>query len=92
VSLGIVKNINYNEHIFNDVCSGQIYMAVTDGLWEAFNKDGEMFGMDRLQTLVGRHAQLSAAEISEKIIAELLAFRGESSLEDDVTFVIIKVV
>lgn len=92
VSLGIAKNIKYYEHIFNDVRSGQIYLAVTDGLWETFNKDGEMFGMKRLQALVRRHAQLPAAEISEKIMSELLAFRGESSLEDDVTFVIIKVI
>ena len=91
VSLGIVKNINYDEHIFNDVRSGQIYLAVTDGLWETFNKDGEMFGMDRFHGLIRRHAQLPATEIGEKIIAELSAFRGESSLEDDITFVIIKV-
>ena len=91
MSLGIFKKIHYDEHVFNDVRSGQIYLALTDGLWETFNKEGEMFGMQCVRDLVRRHAQLSASEISEKINTELSAFRGESSLEDDITYVIIKV-
>jgi sigma-B regulation protein RsbU (phosphoserine phosphatase) len=66
-------------------------MALTDGLWEAFNRDGEMFGKDRVRNLIRRFANLSAADISEQINAELSRFLGAKSPDDDLTFVIVKV-
>ena len=92
MSLGVVKEIKYKEQVFNEVRSGQIYLALTDGLWETFSPGGEMFGMDRVRDLIRRYADLPAAEIVEKILAELSDFRGQSSLEDDITFVIVKVI
>ena len=91
MSLGLVKRTAYEEHLFTDVQPGQVIMALTDGLWEAFNRDGEMFGKDRVCNLVRRYANLSAAEISERIIAELARFLGTKSPDDDLTFVIVKV-
>mgnify|MGYP001813841394 FL=1 len=91
MSLGLLKRTAYEEHLFNDVQPGQVIMALTDGLWEAFNRDGEMFGKDRVCNLVRRYANLSAAEISERIIAELARFLGTKSPDDDLTFVIVKV-
>jgi len=91
VSLGLVKEAAYEEHLFTDVQPGQVIMALTDGLWEAFNGDGEMFGKDRVRNLIRRFANLSAAEISERINAELSHFLGAKSPDDDLTFVIVKV-
>jgi sigma-B regulation protein RsbU (phosphoserine phosphatase) len=91
MSLGLVKGVAYEEHLFNDVQPGQVIMALTDGLWEAFNRDGEMFGKDRVRNLIRRFANLSAAEISARINAELSRFLGVKSPDDDLTFVIVKV-
>jgi sigma-B regulation protein RsbU (phosphoserine phosphatase) len=91
MSLGLVKGVDYEEHLFTDVRPGQVIMALTDGLWEAFNKDGEMFGKDRVRNLIRRFATLSAVEISEQINAELSRFLGVKSPDDDLTFVIVKV-
>ena len=91
MSLGLVKGVAYEEHLFSGVQSGQVIMALTDGLWEAFNRDGEMFGKDRVRNLVRRFANLSAAEMSERINAELSRFLGAKSPDDDLTFVIVKV-
>ncbi len=91
MSLGLVKGVDYEEHLFTDVRPGQVIMALTDGLWEAFNKDGEMFGKDRVRNLIRRFATLSAVEISERINAELSRFLGVKSPDDDLTFVIVKV-
>ena len=66
-------------------------MALTDGLWEAFNKDGEMFGKDRVRNLIRQFANLSAVEISERINAELSRFLDQKHPDDDLTFVIVKV-
>jgi sigma-B regulation protein RsbU (phosphoserine phosphatase) len=91
MSLGLKKKAKFEEHIFTDVKSGQIYMASTDGLWEAFNTHNEMFGKDRVRDLVRRFADLSAAEICERINAELSNFLEGKNPEDDLTFVIVKV-
>jgi sigma-B regulation protein RsbU (phosphoserine phosphatase) len=90
--LGLEKNNTYKEETYKDVKSGQIYLALTDGLWETFNHNREMFGMERVQDMIRRYAHLSAEEISKKIIADMVAFRGKERPEDDLTFVIIKVV
>jgi len=65
-------------------------MALTDGLFEAFNKDGEMFGKDRVRNLIRNSANLSANEITKRINRELARFLGDSSTNDDLTFVITK--
>jgi sigma-B regulation protein RsbU (phosphoserine phosphatase) len=91
MSLGLVKGVDYEEHLFTDVQPGQVIMALTDGLWEAFNKDGEMFGKDRVRNLIRRFATLSAVEIRERVNAELSRFLGVKSPDDDLTFVIVKV-
>jgi sigma-B regulation protein RsbU (phosphoserine phosphatase) len=89
--LGIEKNNTYTDEIFTDVKSGQIYLVLTDGLWETFNKTGEMFGLERVYDLVRRYAHLSAREISAKITEEATRFRGKERPEDDLTFVVVKV-
>ena len=89
--LGLEKNNTYHEETFADVKSGQIYLTLTDGLWETFNKDQEMFGMKRVHEMIRRHAHLSAEEISESITADLIVFRGKEQPEDDLTFVVVKV-
>jgi sigma-B regulation protein RsbU (phosphoserine phosphatase) len=89
--LGLEKKNTYHEETFTEVQSGQIYLALTDGLWETFNKDGEMFGMERVREMLRRNAHQSAEKISEKIIAEMIRFRGQVRPEDDLTFVVVKV-
>jgi len=91
MSLGLKKAVSYEEHRFTEVKPGQIYMALTDGLFEAFNSDGEMFGKDRVRELIRNSADLSANEITDRINRELARFLGDTSPDDDLTFVIVKV-
>jgi sigma-B regulation protein RsbU (phosphoserine phosphatase) len=87
----VKKKAEYEEYVFSEVKSGQIYMASTDGVWEAFNTNKEMFGKDRVRDLIRRFADLSAAEICERMKAELSNFLGDTHPDDDLTFVIVKV-
>jgi len=91
MSLGLKKSVSYEEHLFTDVKPGQIYMALTDGLYEAFNSDGEMFGKDRVRELIRNSADMSANEITDRINRERARFLGDTSPDDDLTFVIVKV-
>ncbi len=89
--LGVLAGTTYEEYMISDVKSGQIYVAATDGVWETFNAARDQFGKDRVREIIRRSAGRSAREISDELRAALEEFRGESSQDDDVTFVVTKV-
>ena len=66
-------------------------MVSTDGVWEAFNTSGEMFGKERVRKVISSCADLSAAEICDRMNVELSNFLGDATPDDDLTFVIVKV-
>ena len=71
--------------------NGSIIAIGTDGIWETFNRGGEMFGRERFRELLKTHADLPAAELLNTIFTEVDEFRGLRKSEDDLTLVIIKV-
>jgi len=62
----------------------------TDGIWEAANPAGELFGKDRLRWVLVEHAEESAAEIHAAVVAAVNAFRAAAPQKDDMTLVAIK--
>jgi serine phosphatase RsbU (regulator of sigma subunit) len=92
IPLGIYAEVDYEEYVETGVSTGYIILAATDGLWETKGKDGDLYGMDRLRALLRDNAHRSAAEISEVIRNTLAQFRGPTGQDDDLTFVIVKVI
>jgi serine phosphatase RsbU (regulator of sigma subunit) len=63
---------------------GDNVLLYSDGLVEAHDPKGEMFGFPRLKRLVGAHP--GGATLIESLLAELEAFTGEEwEQEDDIT-------
>jgi pimeloyl-ACP methyl ester carboxylesterase len=62
----------------------------SDGVWEARDAAGAMYGKARLFGVVRRHASRPAAAIVQAVVDDLRAFKGASDLEDDATLVIVK--
>lgn len=89
--LGVVPDAEYDEMEIEHVTSGQVLLASTDGVWEAQNETGEMFGKQRVQEIIRAHASESAAQISDAIRTAVEEFRGNRSQEDDITFVLVKI-
>jgi sigma-B regulation protein RsbU (phosphoserine phosphatase) len=90
--LGLVEGESYEEHVERGVRPGDLVLAATDGLWEAKGADDALFGMDRLRALLRANAHRSAEEISETIRQTLAEYRGPNEPDDDLTFVIAKVI
>ena len=88
--LGTFENITYDEQ-FVDLSPGDLFVLYTDGLVEAENKAGQMFGRKRLERCVRANAHLPAAELCAVIYAQMLRFSRESRLDDDTTIVVAKV-
>jgi sigma-B regulation protein RsbU (phosphoserine phosphatase) len=49
IALGFDKNADYEENKLENISSGDIFLLATDGLREARNEKGEMFGKDAVK-------------------------------------------
>ncbi len=88
--LGIFKESEYMEGQ-RDIVPGQIIFIATDGIREARNRYGEMFGKDSLETIIRRNAAASSAQILQAVFTALDLFGQGVKSEDDKTLVVIKV-
>ena len=70
--------------------TGDTLILHTDGVTEAENSSGEMFGLDRLCESVVRHAQGKPDQVIKGIVSEVMAFIGEQTIFDDITMVVMK--
>ena len=71
--------------------SGQIYAFFTDGVTEAMNEANELFGEDKLTTILKNKPAQRSTEIMEEILHSLSTFRGSAEVNDDITMVIVRV-
>lgn len=69
---------------------GDVLVLHTDGITEAANEQGEMFGLERLCDSAARHSAGTAADIKNGIIRDLLDHVGTRKFDDDITLVVIK--
>ncbi len=74
-----------------EMAVGDVMVLYTDGITEARNMKGEMFGLERLKQLVSLYgSQGGAQDISRNIARDFSRFVEEHVQEDDVTLVVIK--
>jgi len=71
--------------------AGSVILIGTDGIWEAADPQGGMFGKDRLRELLREHAGESAQGILDVILQALRDFTADAGFEDDVTLAVVKV-
>jgi serine phosphatase RsbU (regulator of sigma subunit) len=74
--------------------AGDRLLLYTDGLVEATNPDGKEFGEARLSDFINAHENLSAEQLAERLLQEVLAWPGNGNRHpqaDDITLVVIDV-
>ena len=86
--LGLMPGMGYEEkEIVLDVGEGVFFYS--DGLVEAHDPKGEMFGFPRLRELVAEHGEEGSLE--EDLLEELYSFVGEGwEQEDDITLLTLR--
>jgi sigma-B regulation protein RsbU (phosphoserine phosphatase) len=90
MALGIDENCKYEQYQRTGLKNGQIIVLATDGIWEAHNAKGEMFGKDAFYEIIRRNAAETASQILETVYDKLEQFQNGVEPEDDVTMVVIK--
>ena len=73
-----------------DLAPGDRLVLFTDGVSEATDAAGDLFGETRIEELVADARELTAPELQETLVDAALSFTG-GELEDDVTLVVVRV-
>ncbi|MDX1707491.1 MAG: PAS domain S-box protein [Desulfobacterales bacterium] len=91
MALGVNDDFKYIENRHEGLINGQIIAIGTDGIWEAFNKKGAMFGKKRFKNIIRQNAAAGAEDILNAVYNEIRLFTEGQKTEDDITLVIIKI-
>lgn len=67
-----------------------VIVLYTDGITEAENPEGELYGLKRLIEVVKENWQNSADEIKQAIVDDLYKYMEQQKLLDDITLVVLK--
>jgi serine phosphatase RsbU (regulator of sigma subunit) len=86
--LGLMNEMSYEEKeaVLRE---GDSVLYYSDGLVEAHDPEGEMFGLPRLRALVAEHGE--ERSLGDFLLKELYSFTGEGwEQEDDITLLTLK--
>jgi serine phosphatase RsbU (regulator of sigma subunit) len=88
--LGLMPGMRYEEKE-TILEAGEAALLYSDGLVEAHDPKGEMFGFPRLRALVAEHADQEERPLGEFLMEELYTFVGEGwEQEDDITLLTLR--
>ncbi len=90
IPLGVEPSWRFEESTGPGLSPGMVLAIGTDGIWEAHDARGDMFGRERFREVLRANAGRSSQEIVEATVAAVRAFQGDIPREDDITLVIIK--
>jgi serine phosphatase RsbU (regulator of sigma subunit) len=86
--LGLMPGMGYEEKEIT-LQAGEAALFYSDGLVEAHDPKGKMFGFPRLRALIAEHAEKESLE--EALLEELYSFVGEGwEQEDDITLLTLR--
>jgi serine phosphatase RsbU (regulator of sigma subunit) len=73
------------------IACGDVIVLYTDGITEAMDRSGELFGDAALARVLSSQRDLDAAGIRERVLREVRAFVGDAEQHDDMTMVVLKI-
>jgi sigma-B regulation protein RsbU (phosphoserine phosphatase) len=89
--LGVIPDIAQfldNRELF--IKAGDKVILYTDGVTEARNPNEELFSLERLIDIIGKHGHKSADELLNSIKEEVYSFIGTREQYDDITLVVME--
>ena len=88
--LGMFPDVSYDEfHLATE--PGDAIVFVSDGILDAENAQGEMYGDERLANMLCGHRDFPAADIADAILADVSRFQGAHDRFDDETIIVLRV-
>ena len=82
--VSLVKKMRFREHDF-EMHAGDRLFVYTDGVAEAMNTERELYGTDRLLTVLNSDPDAAPQQVLENVTNGIDAFVGEAEQFDDIT-------
>jgi PAS domain S-box-containing protein len=82
--LGFVEEQEYSSYLI-PLLPGDVLLLYSDGITEAMNPEGEVFGEERLADFLRMHAEKEPQELIRLLKEKLVFFAGDNQFDDDVT-------
>jgi sigma-B regulation protein RsbU (phosphoserine phosphatase) len=89
--VGLLPECSYQQVCF-EMRPGDVLVAFTDGITEAMNADGELWGEERLLAALAMCDGLAPSEILVRIMAMADRFTAGAKQNDDMTLIVARVV
>lgn len=90
IPLGMIAGVSYEKALVRRLAPNDMIVLVTDGFYEWENRNGEEFGMQRLESVILQSHDCGAEEIISKLRFSVEDFCGGTEQKDDLTAVILK--
>ena len=87
--LGAFEDVSYESVPFR-LKRGDILVVYSDGVTEAMDPNGEMFGETRLMDVVRESAAAGGAAVQDAILEAVRSFMGNASAYDDLTVLVVE--
>ena len=84
LALGVMPDMDYATQTMR-LRSGDLLLAYTDGVTEAFNAEQQAFGEGRLEALLCAHFERTPHALVKEVFQQLSAFAGQAPQSDDIT-------
>ena len=91
IYVGLIEDIS--EHVDQktfDFNQGDVFFFYTDGLTEAENPSGELYGEERMMEVFTKNAEFPVQHIIDEIYKDVYQFMEGSKILDDITVMILK--
>ncbi len=89
--VGLLPDIShFVGHAETHLDIGEGIVLYTDGITEARDESGTLYGLDRLCEVISQHYQMTATQIQQAIIRDVRQFTGDQKILDDMTLLILK--
>jgi sigma-B regulation protein RsbU (phosphoserine phosphatase) len=88
--LGVKHSVVFEERTI-ELQKGDVLLFYTDGLTEATNPEGDMFENGRVCRQLGSVSHLPVKEIIDSFYRAVTDFTGSTTLQDDVSIVVLKI-
>ena len=87
--LAVLPKIDYPLR-WVELAPGDALILYTDGVTDALNTDGDLFGIERLEAAARRHSAQSARQLLDAILEAAQEFAAGRSQSDDTTVLILR--
>ena len=94
IGIGLDRNEIFNsniEEVSLEIIESDVFFMYSDGVSEAMNESRELFGCENVERIVKDNCRETLEVIKNKLLNELSDYRKSAAINDDITFVGIKI-